>query len=62
LARQHGKVELVNEIKPGLATANQEPAMQTRLTKIAQRYPTIAASVSFLGVIFFYMAAACAFA
>ena len=36
--------------------------MQTRLANIAQRYPILAASASFLGVIFFYMAASCAFA
>jgi hypothetical protein len=50
------------EIKHGLAHANQEPAMQTRLTNIAQRYPALAASVSLLGVIAFYVAAASAFA
>jgi hypothetical protein len=36
--------------------------MQTRLTNIAQRYPAVAASMSLLGVIFFYMAASCVFA
>jgi hypothetical protein len=36
--------------------------MQTRLANIAQRYPAVTASVSLLGVIFFYMAAGCAFA
>jgi hypothetical protein len=36
--------------------------MQTRLTNIAQRRPVVVASMSFLGVIVFYMAAASAFA
>lgn len=36
--------------------------MQTRLANIAQRYPALAASVSLLGVIFFYVAASCAIA
>ena len=35
--------------------------MQTRLTDVAQRYPAVAASVSLLGVIFFYVAASSAF-
>jgi hypothetical protein len=36
--------------------------MQTRLTTIAQRFPALVASVSFLGVICFYVAAGSAFA
>ena len=54
--------ERIDEIK---AVSRQQPrshAMQTRLTNIAQRYPAIAATVSLLGVIFFYMVAGCAIA
>jgi hypothetical protein len=36
--------------------------MQARLTMVVQRYPAVVASVSFLGVIFFYVSAGCAFA
>jgi hypothetical protein len=36
--------------------------MQTRLTTIAQQFPAVVASMSLLGVIFFYMAASCVFA
>jgi hypothetical protein len=54
--------ERIDEIK---AVSRQQPrshAMQTRLTNIAQRYPALAASVSLLAVIAFYVAASSAFA
>jgi hypothetical protein len=47
--------------QPKPTQASQEPAMQTRLATLSQ-YPAFVASVSFLGVIFFYVAAGCAFA
>jgi hypothetical protein len=53
--------ERVDEIKM-VSHSDQEQAMQTHLADIAQRYPAVFASLSYLSVITFYVVASSAFA